>query len=81
MGNDKGKHPQHEMFKQKSLAKMKGKKGEAKAQAFLDNLIEDCTVLRAQAEGMTKEQILDTVDQLLNTMTAEAAGMAKELAS
>jgi hypothetical protein len=81
-GGQGGKlHPLHEMTKKKSLAAMHGKQGVAKAQAFLDNFLDDCRAERAKLSGKSAAEILAEVDLWINTLTAESANMAKELGS
>jgi hypothetical protein len=72
---------QHDHMKQKAHAKMAGKKGKAKAQAFLDDLVENMTALRAQAETQTKEEILASADEAIALATANSAEFAAALAS
>ena len=69
----------HEHLRKKAHAKIAGKKGQAKIQAFLDNLVEDCEAWRASVETKTKEEILAEGDAFIATMKQNAAEFAEAL--
>jgi hypothetical protein len=69
----------HEHLRKKAHAKIAGKKGKEKIQAFLDNLVEDAEAFRQSAEGMTKEQILEEGTALIATMKANNAEFTEAL--
>ncbi len=63
----KGKHPQHDAMRAKSVHKIDSATGaKNKLKAFLENEVEDFQHLRAEAASKTKEEILAEMDQLIS---------------